>query len=1811
MGGGTHELLKCIFFIIAIILHSARGEIQLLEKKLHSKHGKPETKDIEESLLVAILNGRDHCIPSLVVAGARRLDCALYLAIQLEQVKAIAILLLCKATITGDCGAIKSLLSEPPEAENAPWYMFKVHILLSQGAIKMSYPIAVSIIEKNYEATKELLLRTDLDMRRKQVDWSKLKLTLLHPSWMYSIAPWVISLKLVNNHLRKLPMELFRATQLRRLDLSQNLLETVPSDIFALPNLEYLSLAHNRLREIPETLEWSQSLLSLDLAENLLTTLPQGIQNSSIEILNLSKNQFTTIPKCLCRITTLTSLDLSSTQITSFPPEMQHLDHLVNLNVSNANINDLPGGGGILRGAVKGIFKARARSSKASNYIKLVLICNSDKVKGAILSRLKPHFTNSESLPEFDQFQWSYRPIFTRKLFGTHKLYFNTWLLGSSYECNSIYPCFFTSGALYVLVWDITKAHDMREQIKVYVDYLVRYVPKSNVLIINFLPEGYETYIETNFDNLAKRLSLFFAKPSYSNLVYHGLIMVVSKQNIKEGQAEIKQQIYEIASTMTVNGQLKIGRQYPETYFHLIPVLEKEQQMFHAREKPGVLEENTIWTMFDKALSSDILHRMELPIMIDFLQEAGFLLHYEDPNDRVDQYYFTRPVWLYHTLLRIIQHVLQHSSRIEVSYNDLCYLANVNWSKDVSSALIRLMTRYAIVLPTRNNQYIITCLLPHCTPVATELFCGNLRRQFAPKSQGLPCDLWVRLICKILTNLSRITNMMDVKEVEYETKKSKLLANKETSKKEVSGKDDETDEAGIVTKYPLLERSSSTPNSNNVVKKSNNSLVTFTKKVDSSDEVRTEMVTRQQLPTSLTALQISNRDRIEESDDGLTPDGIRDTIVAQQASLSLSKGDSAALDDVQPEGKLKLQELELESFYDKISTEVPESSTDDSLTSDYTPSPVEFTHKPPMHQSQVTGPADTGVTTNRKCDMELNSSSDVDNSGVLIRGSRVPSKSTSKDSFSDLDGLQSLHSGKSGRSKLQRIVSTPAKRREGRSQTEPVSLERGLRVWDTGIMYSRRGVKFSLYLCRCDISAVEERGIEICSNQSTSGKVVFARLCRVIQQFLQERYPDMFSMDLPLHKHELTQLSICPVCLESGERSPTSFLVEACVHALFEKQMHNCRYHPESIPLHDLIPDYLIVDFPSKYNLNSSSIHYDKMMPLHQGKVTSLFDGNVGDNPVAVKAYLHVDGRSITLPISYIRQELEMLTTLSHPNIVRTFGYSFQPPCIVLEKAPLGNLYQKLVDTEQNLSRSIRFHIACQVVSALSYLHKENVVYRTLKASSILVWSLKFSDEVNVKLTNFERAQYQSPSGLLGKTAFASYPAPEMLRYSFREEYTEKVDIYSFGILLYELVTRWQPFSGIYNTDRMPLSQRPKLTGVNTTGYNTLVHLMEECWQADPTLRPRASELIHKLSLPSFQCHIATQVLRDCTSVRDCCFVPSVRQVWVYGEYNRESDYNDGEMVEGTQVFILSSDNLTIQGTLEFKERASALFTVDSKVWIGMTEACVHAYDTITFQFTDRFKLDDSVTVIADNDSYIFVAQANGNLSCFPKLAQKDYQVTNIKIGTKAIIAMITVSDILWLSCGNELIILNADDKVNVERRWEACSPTEQIYRLVLSKDCTTVWSIMRGSHSITSWDVHTGRKKCETDLSEECRWICCELNYDPTYLRLVSLECVQDTLWLGLMCGVIVILTATEQPQKVTYFRAHRSAPKVIMEIPYQDELSGQDCPVVLTGGFGEMSSISSNGSEQSGVIMSWHALKAEEFRLVAKRHSDYFHAN
>ena len=1546
-------------------------------------------------------------------------------------------LLLCKGTICGDCQGIRSLLSEPPNAENAPWYMTDVHDLLVQGAVKMHCPIAVSIMVRNYDATKELLLHTDLDMKRKTVDWSRLKFTILHESWIYSIAPWVVNLKLGNNGLRKLPSHFLDARQLRRLDLSQNFLETLTVDLFSLPNVEMLNLSHNKLKEISDNTVWSPSLINLDLSFNCLTTLPSGIQNSMLEILQLSHNKFTTVPKCVCRIHSLTTLDLSSMPITSLPREMEYLDKLANLNVTNCNISDFHGNNPQFGArAIRALIKSRGRSSKPCNHIKMIVLCNSSIGMTVMYSRLRQTISPpSLHLHDMEIFQWGYRPI----KFFSQKLIFNTWMIGVQKEYRSLYQCFYTASALYTLVWDMTRTGDMTEQLKPYIDGIYFRFPTANIMIVVILPEPVDQWAETNTAGLVKRVTSMLSQPNYKTLQFHGIQFLSNGPNTRDTQPDIRIKIYDITTSMTVNSSNIISRQFPENYFNLIPVIEKEHTSLKAEDRPGIAEESNFWHMFDSSLTTDMPDSMELPVVSSFLQETGYLLHFEDPNDRLDQHYFLHPEWLISAFHKILQKLHgSNPSRPIVSYSKICSCLKLGDNNQLNPVLIRLMVRYSILLPISKEEYLVPSLLPSNSPPLAMLQIGCHRRQFIPKGKPLPEYFWYYLITNILFHLPHLLDFTE------------LSVNRQIS------------EEGEVT-----------------------------------DE------------------------REVKASNAIGP--LRFTPNDEESNLS---------------------------------------------------SPTEQS-KPPL------SPPEVDAVISKKSTVEQQS---IEMNKMLF--------------FQEEEGLTRPRS----KASIYNI-------KKSRANADPIELSPGILVWRMGIQISTPSVTVSVYPQKSEL-CLEESGIEVCASDGKIGQWMMGRMCWLIQRLLQQRYPE-FSPDLQLSSiNGLTQLIICPSCMDTKQFSikgsgATNFIIETCFVALKELEMysHTCHHHAQPIAMEALIPEYVMVDIPSVFNLKPDQFTYQDSKPIYRESGLILCEGMYDKEMVTVKMHTINESKSYSVPLSAIRQEMDMLTHLDHPNIINTFGFCLSPPVVLLEKSPLGTLLQKLNDNEQQISRLTRFHIARQTVSALAYLHKKGIIYRSLRSDSILTWSLDFEDEVSIKLIHFDRAAYAAPSGLLGQFESTAYPAPEMIRYDFSEEYTEKVDIYSFGMLLYELIARWQPFT----SDKATLIPKPKLTGLQTYGFQTLIKLMEHCTEEEASKRPSALQLAKMISSPKFQSHLSTQTLRDCLSVRGCCFIPSLRQLWAYGEYNMA--HSSGTMepaepeIEGTQVFILNAQNLTVQGSLELSERANAICAVDSRVWVGMLEACIHVYDTNTFQFTDRLHVKDSVTFITTNDTFAFVGLANGTLTYYDKLSFPR-QSNTIKIGDKAIIAMISIGDCLWVTCGHEILILNAYDEISIVKRWVACSTNDQVYALTPSTESTCIWSIIRGSLEITCWDVNSASECGSIDLANYLLTIYGEGSKGLPNIRLLSLECSQNVLWVGLSSGIIVLLTATRYPKMISWFKAHCSAVRCLIEIPgVNPKVHLEEVPVVISGGYGEVSFINPEVTIKSGVVMSWQSLQSRDLQTIVDR--------
>lgn len=199
--------------------------------------------------------------------------------------------------------------------------------------------------------------------------------------------------------------------------------------------------------------------------------------------------------------------------------------------------------------------------------------------------------------------------------------------------------------------------------------------------------------------------------------------------------------------------------------------------------------------------------------------------------------------------------------------------------------------------------------------------------------------------------------------------------------------------------------------------------------------------------------------------------------------------------------------------------------------------------------------------------------------------------------------------------------------------------------------------------------------------------------------------------------------------------------------------------------------------------------------------------------------------------VEHTKTERNVLEAVSHPFIV-SLHYAFQTPkklYFVLEFCPGGELFFHLSRAGRFSEGRCRFY-GSEILLAIEYLHRLNIIYRDLKPENILL-----SAEGHVKLTDFGL----SKEGIMDNYSAHSmcgtpeYLAPEILD---KKGHGKAVDWYSLGALMYEMLTGLPPF---YTRDREKLFERIRRGELSYPAYITAVAkaLLQQLLQGDPSKR--------------------------------------------------------------------------------------------------------------------------------------------------------------------------------------------------------------------------------------------------------------------------------------------------------------------------------------------------------------------------------------
>lgn len=207
-------------------------------------------------------------------------------------------------------------------------------------------------------------------------------------------------------------------------------------------------------------------------------------------------------------------------------------------------------------------------------------------------------------------------------------------------------------------------------------------------------------------------------------------------------------------------------------------------------------------------------------------------------------------------------------------------------------------------------------------------------------------------------------------------------------------------------------------------------------------------------------------------------------------------------------------------------------------------------------------------------------------------------------------------------------------------------------------------------------------------------------------------------------------------------------------------------------------------------------------------------------------------------------------------------GICTRPLSIILELASAGGLDKILKQYKKSGARIGAYtykSAVLQVAKALEYLHRRKIIYRDLKSENVLVWDFPFPhtlDEINskvyIKIADYGISRTTSSNSCKGFGGTEGFMAPEIIRHNGEEQYTEKVDCFSYGMFMYEVLTLRQPFEG-YETIKECILEgsRPSLTNKECNLIPShFLDIMVLCWSEDPKKRPSASQIVSIFNAP-------------------------------------------------------------------------------------------------------------------------------------------------------------------------------------------------------------------------------------------------------------------------------------------------------------------------------------------------------------------------
>lgn len=246
------------------------------------------------------------------------------------------------------------------------------------------------------------------------------------------------------------------------------------------------------------------------------------------------------------------------------------------------------------------------------------------------------------------------------------------------------------------------------------------------------------------------------------------------------------------------------------------------------------------------------------------------------------------------------------------------------------------------------------------------------------------------------------------------------------------------------------------------------------------------------------------------------------------------------------------------------------------------------------------------------------------------------------------------------------------------------------------------------------------------------------------------------------------------------------------------------------------------------------------MRLLGEGAFGRVYQAKWCGKQVAVKVLIH---QNLTESAARdFEKEVTIMSFLQHPNICRLLGANLEPPhrSLVVELAERGCLWSVLRLNRRQLTTDIRARMVLEIARGMHYLHgfEPPILHRDMKSPNLLV-----NKNFSIKITDFGLARVKAQiRTMTGNCGTVQWMAPEVLG---SRKYTEKADVFSFGIVMWELFTGRCPYDGMTQIQAgLSVLNHDLRPSIPSSCPRFFARLIRMCWARDPELRPSFEQIV-------------------------------------------------------------------------------------------------------------------------------------------------------------------------------------------------------------------------------------------------------------------------------------------------------------------------------------------------------------------------------